>query len=195
MITDLLPTHHLTVHQSAIRALGWIKAPPCLPSGDSLVDQDPTVIASGGYDGMECLTDIRDGHGVVINRTRGFFMSFQNTDRLSNLMYSRPFRRCQFFGLLSLHRRTNNHGSWEYRQGVFCLTEHAWKRSFVGGTPRSCLGAFASHGSPFTYRNAADIFLQCVHASDFHPQLAVGATDGTCSTTNSLSRGTVVCIT
>ena len=41
-------------------------------------------------------------------------------------------------------------------------------------------------------------FSQCVHASDFHPQLAVGATDGTCSTTNSLRRtrrgGTVVCI-
>ena len=48
-ITDLLPTHHLTVHQSAIRALGWIKAPPCLSSGElePLVNQDLTVNASG----------------------------------------------------------------------------------------------------------------------------------------------------
>ena len=45
-IIDLFPTHHLTVHQSVIRALGWIKAPPYLPSG---VPQDPTTIASGGY--------------------------------------------------------------------------------------------------------------------------------------------------
>ena len=41
-------------------------------------------------------------------------------------------------------------------------------------------------------------YLQSVHASDFHPQLAVGATDGTCSTTNTLRRtrrgGSVVCI-
>ena len=40
--------------------------------------------------------------------------------------------------------------------------------------------------------------LQSVHASDFHPQLAVGATDGTCSTTNTLRRtrrgGSVVCV-
>jgi transcription factor C subunit 6 len=30
------------------------------------------------------------------------------------------------------------------------------------------------------------ILFQTVHASDFHPQLAVGAADGTCSTTNML---------
>ena len=68
-----------------ISALGWIKAPPCLPSADSLVDQNPTVIASGGYDGMECLTDIRDGHGAVINRTKGLIMSFQSTVRFINV--------------------------------------------------------------------------------------------------------------
>ena len=37
---------------------------------------------------MECLTDIRDGHGAVINRTRGFFMSSQNTVRFSNVFLS-----------------------------------------------------------------------------------------------------------
>jgi len=36
-----------------------------------MLDEDPTVIASGGYDGMECLTDIREGRRSVVNRTRG----------------------------------------------------------------------------------------------------------------------------
>jgi transcription factor C subunit 6 len=70
-ITDLLPSYYLTIHQSAIRALAWIRAPPCNPSGTPRTDQDPTVIASAGYDGMECLTDVRQGHGSVMNRTRG----------------------------------------------------------------------------------------------------------------------------
>lgn len=70
-ITGLLPTHYITVHQSAIRALVWIRAPPCGPSGDTLIDRDPTVIASGGYDGLECMTDIREARGSVMNRTRG----------------------------------------------------------------------------------------------------------------------------
>ena len=39
--------------------------------------------------------------------------------------------------------------------------------------------------------NKDRIFLQCVHASDFHPQQAVG-TDGTCSTTNTRRGGTVM---
>ncbi|RDB22994.1 Transcription factor tau subunit sfc6 [Hypsizygus marmoreus] len=70
LINDILPTHYITVHQSAIRALAWIRAPPCTSQGTSWTDADPTVIASGGYDGVECMTDIREGHGSVMNRTR-----------------------------------------------------------------------------------------------------------------------------
>ena len=82
--TDLFPTHYLTVHQSAIRALTWISTPSSGPSGEARFDQDPTVIASVGYDGMECFTDIREGRGAVMNRTRGrvrnlFFQSFSET--------------------------------------------------------------------------------------------------------------------
>ena len=66
----LLPTHYFTAHQSAIRSLAWIRAPVVSASGEVTAD-DPTVIASGGYDGVECLTDIRDMCGNVINRTRG----------------------------------------------------------------------------------------------------------------------------
>ncbi|KAF8208730.1 hypothetical protein K438DRAFT_1573564 [Mycena galopus ATCC 62051] len=68
--TNILPSHYLTVHQSAIRALAWVRAPPSSPSGAPRLDGDPTVICSGGYDGLECLTDIREGHGSVMNRTR-----------------------------------------------------------------------------------------------------------------------------
>jgi len=71
VVTDLLPTHYLSVHQSAIRAIAWIRAPPSWPSGKSRYDQDPTVIASAGYDGVECLTDLREGRGAIMNRTRG----------------------------------------------------------------------------------------------------------------------------
>ena len=59
--------------ESAIRALAWIRVPPTDGSGVSSPSEDPTVIASGGYDGVECLTDIREPHGNVVNRTRGTF--------------------------------------------------------------------------------------------------------------------------
>ncbi|KAG5650434.1 hypothetical protein H0H81_012285 [Sphagnurus paluster] len=70
LINDLLPTHYITVHQSAIRAIAWIRAPPATSTGAPRTNGDPTVIASGGYDGMECMTEIREGHGSVMNRTR-----------------------------------------------------------------------------------------------------------------------------
>ena len=70
-MTDLLPSHYLTVHQSAIRSITWVRAPPLSSSGQLRVDQDPTIIVSVGYDGLECLTDLREGRGTVMNRTRG----------------------------------------------------------------------------------------------------------------------------
>jgi transcription factor C subunit 6 len=70
-IIDPLPTHYLPVHQSAIRAIAWINAPPAKPDGSFSLSADPCIIASGGHDGVECVTDIRDPGGNVINRTRG----------------------------------------------------------------------------------------------------------------------------
>lgn len=52
------------MHQSAIRTLTWVRVPDRHGNG-------PTVIASGGYDGLQCLTDIRELGGHVFNRTRG----------------------------------------------------------------------------------------------------------------------------
>ncbi|THH16490.1 hypothetical protein EW146_g4149 [Bondarzewia mesenterica] len=54
----IFPTHYMLVHQSAIRALSWIRAPKYSSSNEPLMTDDPSVIASGGYDGVECLTDI-----------------------------------------------------------------------------------------------------------------------------------------
>jgi transcription factor C subunit 6 len=55
-----------------------------------------------------------------------------------------------------------------------------------------------NYRNPSVYLTRGLKFLQSVHSSDFHPQLAVGATDGTCSTTNTLRRtrrgGSVVCV-
>ncbi len=66
----LLPTHYFTAHQSAIRSLAWVRAPVYDAEGEETAD-DPTVIVSGGYDGVECVTDIRTMSGNVMNRTRG----------------------------------------------------------------------------------------------------------------------------
>jgi transcription factor C subunit 6 len=68
---DLLPTHYMPVHQSGVRAVAWVRAPPCATDGEADLHADPTVIASGGHDGLECLTDIRDPFGNAMNRTRG----------------------------------------------------------------------------------------------------------------------------
>ncbi|KAF9556184.1 hypothetical protein CPC08DRAFT_694740 [Agrocybe pediades] len=143
-VTDLLPTHFLAVHQSAIRALGWIKAPPTSSSGAPRVDLDPTVIASAGYDGMECLTDIREGRGAVMNRTR---------DVLNALAFS-PFTG----GPITLdHENT--------------VKSYSASPSMLGRGH----SLFEPQGPVWS-----------VHASDYHPQLAIGSADGTCSTTNML---------
>jgi hypothetical protein len=102
---NILPSHYLTVHQSAIRALAWVRAPPSWPSGATRLDGDPTVIVSGGYDGLECLTDIREGHGSVMNRTRGISISLP----LIVTVIIQKIRRDQCHDLLSIRRRADNH--------------------------------------------------------------------------------------
>ncbi|KAG2154101.1 hypothetical protein DEU56DRAFT_773050 [Suillus clintonianus] len=67
---NILPTHYISIHQSAVRALSWIRVPPTNGSGVPSTSEDPTVLATGGYDGLECLTDIREPHGNIVNRTR-----------------------------------------------------------------------------------------------------------------------------
>lgn len=49
-------------------------APTVSPEGVVQLTSDPTVLASVGYDGVELLTDFRDGIGYAMNRTRGTFL-------------------------------------------------------------------------------------------------------------------------
>ncbi|KAJ2933737.1 hypothetical protein H1R20_g3376, partial [Candolleomyces eurysporus] len=143
-IINLRPSHYLAMHQSAIRALAWIQAPPYSASGDPSLDDDPTVIASGGYDGVECLLDIREGRGAIMNRTR---------DVINALTFS-PFAA----GPITMdHENT--------------VKAYAASPSMLGRghTLLEPLGP-----------------VWCVHASEYHPQLAVAAADGTCSTSNML---------
>ncbi|KAG1890876.1 hypothetical protein F4604DRAFT_1888594 [Suillus subluteus] len=67
---NMLPTHYISIHQCAVRALAWIRIPPTNGSGIPSISEDPTFLATGGYDGLECLTDIREPHGNIVNRTR-----------------------------------------------------------------------------------------------------------------------------
>ncbi|KAF8075956.1 hypothetical protein FPV67DRAFT_1558547 [Lyophyllum atratum] len=138
------PTHYITVHQSAIRALAWIRAPPATSTGAPRTDGDPTVIASGGYDGMECMTDIREGHGSVMNRTRDVI----------NAMAFSPFG------------------------GGPVTIDHENIVKAYSASP-SMLGRGHTLLEP-----QGPVW--SVNASDFHPQLAVGSADGSCTTTNSL---------
>ncbi|KAJ7695972.1 hypothetical protein B0H17DRAFT_1198295 [Mycena rosella] len=141
---DILPSHYLTIHQSAIRALTWIRAPPSLPSGAPRVDADPTVIVTGGYDGLECLTDIREGHGSIMNRTR---------DVINSMTYS-PYGG----GPITIDH--------ENIVKVYSVSPSMLGRGHILMEPQGPIWS--------------------LHASDYHPQLAVGSADGACSTTNTL---------
>ena len=91
---------------------------------------------------MECLADIRDGQGEVINRTQGF-MSSQNMVRSSNVFLVH-------LDVLSLHRCytggpiTTDHGNTvkAYSSWPSILERgHSWVKPRL---PRSCLGALGS---------------------------------------------------
>ena len=69
--TDTLPQFYTSIHQSAIRAVTWMRVPPSSSSGGLLWDEDPVIIATGGYDGAQGYTDLRDGTMNEFNRTRG----------------------------------------------------------------------------------------------------------------------------
>ncbi|KAI6161423.1 hypothetical protein EDD17DRAFT_1587403 [Pisolithus thermaeus] len=150
---DILPMYYMYVHQSAVRAIAWIRAPPTNARGDPATSEDPTVIASGGYDGVECLIDIRDPHGYVVNRTR---------DVITTATYS------------------------VFAAGPVMIDhDNTVKAYSVSPTMLGRGHILMEPDGPVWH----------VHASDYHPQLAVGSADGSCSTTNllkSMRRGGLV---
>jgi len=140
---EVLPTHYFSIHQSAIRSLAWVRAPGASNEGDHASD-DPTVIASGGYDGVECLTDIRDPVGYVLNRTR---------DVVNSLCYS------------------------SYSAGPITIDHENIIKSY------SVAPAMLGRGHSLLEPDGPS---WSIAPSDYHPQLAVGATDGSCLTSNTL---------
>ncbi|KAI9065456.1 hypothetical protein FKP32DRAFT_1624196 [Trametes sanguinea] len=137
----LLPTHYFTAHQSAIRSLAWVRAPVISASGEITFD-NPTVIASGGYDGVESITDIRDMSPNVINRTRDVVTALE-------------------FSTYTGSAVTVDH-------------ENMIKGFSVSPTMLGRGHAILEPKGP----------IWSISASDYHPQLAVGVTDGSCITTN-----------
>ncbi|KAJ3995652.1 hypothetical protein F5050DRAFT_1573164 [Lentinula boryana] len=143
-ITDLLPTHYLNIHQAAIRALAWIRAPTNDRLGEPRFDEDPIVLGSGGSDGVVCLTNIRSGHGSVMNRTR---------DVINSMSYS------------------------PYGGGPVTVDHDDVVKAYSASPKMLGRGHMLVEPSGPVWS---------ISSSDFHPQLAVGAADGTCTTTNLL---------
>ena len=48
-----------------------MRVPPSSSSGSPLWDDDPVIIATGGYDGAQGYVDLRDAAMNEFNRTRG----------------------------------------------------------------------------------------------------------------------------
>ena len=69
--TGFLPQFYTSIHQSAVRAITWIRAPTTSTVGSPLWNEDPATIATGGYDGAQGYIDLRDGAMNEFNRTRG----------------------------------------------------------------------------------------------------------------------------
>jgi hypothetical protein len=117
--TAALPIGYYCVHQSAIRALTWVRVPDRHGNG-------PTVIASGGYDGLQCLTDIRELGGHVFNRTRG---TLPTCLVLKIFRHIPHHRRHQLYYLFTVFGCGRDDRSREYNQVLLVVTEHARKRA------------------------------------------------------------------
>ncbi|TCD70271.1 hypothetical protein EIP91_004172 [Steccherinum ochraceum] len=139
----VLPTHYFAVHQSAIQAITWVRVPTKSATGENTAD-NPTVIATGGFDGQECLSDIRESTSVLINRTR---------DIVNSMDYS------------------------AYYGGPITIDQENTVKAY------SLAPAMLGRGHKFLEPNGP---VWNIHSSDYHPQLAVGVSDGSCLTTNTM---------
>lgn len=149
----LFPTHYFPVHQSAIRAIAWVNAPCAATDGTYDFKGNPCVIASGGYDGVECVTDIRDLYGSTINRTR---------DVVPCITYS------------------------QYQGGPITVDHENMIKAY------SLSPTMLGRGHALLEPEGPSWSLS---ASAYHPQLAVGCSDGSCLTTNmarTTRRGNVI---
>jgi transcription factor C subunit 6 len=67
---EMAPTRVLCAHQSAVRALVFVGAPPPSASGGLDWGADPELLASAGHDGVLALSSLITGSSAVAGRTR-----------------------------------------------------------------------------------------------------------------------------
>ncbi|KAG0143638.1 hypothetical protein CROQUDRAFT_109056 [Cronartium quercuum f. sp. fusiforme G11] len=66
------PTHYIPFHAAPVRSVIWIRTPPINQRGEPETDQDPTFLASTGYDGSMKLVDTEDiGGSATLIHERG----------------------------------------------------------------------------------------------------------------------------
>ncbi|KAH9980954.1 hypothetical protein BGW80DRAFT_1441577 [Lactifluus volemus] len=96
LLSSTISAHALTLH-AAVLPIGYF-AHISLPSVRSPgFAYGPTVIASGGYDGLQCLRDIREVGGYVFNRTRDAINSVTYSPYLSVVVtidYENKIKSC-----------------------------------------------------------------------------------------------------
>ncbi|QRV99561.1 WD domain, G-beta repeat protein [Ceratobasidium sp. AG-Ba] len=67
----LLPTHYISTHQSRVSCVAWVRIP-----ASSGINEDPTTLVTGGFDGFVYATDLRQsGVSVALYRCRDVVQS------------------------------------------------------------------------------------------------------------------------
>ncbi|KAI6031550.1 hypothetical protein BKA83DRAFT_26764 [Pisolithus microcarpus] len=90
---NILPMYYICVHQSAVRAITWIR-------GDPATSEDPTVIASGGYDGAYSVSPIMLGRGHILMEPDGPVWHVQASDYHPQLAVGSADGSCSTTNLL-----------------------------------------------------------------------------------------------
>jgi transcription factor C subunit 6 len=158
-----------------------MQVPAVSASGDIQFNSDPSILASVGYDGVEILTDLREGNGYAWNRTRGTLAVYcacgyprlkciTFPDLVSGLTYS---TYSLSFGAV---------GNDSTVKG-FSVSPALLGRGNTILEPEGFV--WVSLCTPSCREYATDQ-QQSLHASCLHAQLAAGSADGSCVTTNTL---------
>ncbi|KAF8604327.1 hypothetical protein BDV93DRAFT_522443 [Ceratobasidium sp. AG-I] len=96
----LLPTHYISVHQSRIQSLRWIRL-PAEPNDPTIDPQaNPTMIVSGGFDGLVYVTDLRAcGVPVSMYRCRDVIQSVAFTTYGAGVISNEHENMIKFTGM------------------------------------------------------------------------------------------------
>lgn len=129
------PTHYITLHAAPVRSLTWIRTPPISQNGEPDVNQDPTFLASTGYDGSMKLVDTEDiGSSATLIHERGETkpnspLCFSQSRIIVNLAdHTRclSIRRDDFIGVFSGSRLSPSSRFGLQHQGNLYETKGSW---------------------------------------------------------------------